>query len=134
MTRAKSKVQNFIKAEIEGDREFRAHLYQQLNDLQPFLSEDSQVSVAIQVTEPKNAANTANTEAQRGLEYKLTLHAKLGDFQLDAEGHDSNRYTALSRAKQQMLQKLTSLVGSSIDSRERNAHILALTRGELILH
>jgi ribosome-associated translation inhibitor RaiA len=131
MARAKSSAQNLGKSEIEGDREFKAHVYQQLLDLQPFLSEESQISVAIQVNEPEKADGT---EVHEELEYTLTLHAKLGNFQLDAEGRDSNRYTALSNAKQQMLRQLTSLVGSSIDSRERNAHIRALTRGGLTLH
>ncbi len=135
MARTKSKAQNFIKTEIEGDREFKAHVYQQLLDLQPFLSEESQVSVAIQVSEPADETNRGTKAVtEKAPIYTLTLHANLGEFQIDAEGRDTNRYTALSSAKQQMLQQLNSLVGASVDSRERNAHIRALTRGELTLH
>ena len=41
---------------IENDREFKAHIYQQLIDLQPFLAPDSQISVLVQLNSPVGIA------------------------------------------------------------------------------
>ncbi len=109
MARTKSKAQNFIKTEIEGDREFKAHVYQQLLDLQPFLSEESQVSVAIQVSEPADETNRGTKAVtEKAPIYTLTLHANLGEFQIDAEGRDTNRYIAATKHPETGAQAATS--------------------------
>ena len=117
-----------LKAELEKDRDFKANIYQQLIDLQPFLSEESQVAVAIHVSPPKD------DEPKRAAEYALTLSANIGELRLESEGRDSDRYVALSLAKQSLLLQLDALHGAAIDSRERNAQIVAFSRGEMTLH
>lgn len=123
-------VQNLVRSTqgaIENDREFKAHIYQQLAELQPFLSEEAQISVAIQVEKDANLPDSKT-------ECALRLVATLGDFRLEAEGRDADHYTALDIAKRKMFGQLTAVHGASIDSRERNAQIQALARGELTIH
>lgn len=115
------------KTSVENDREFKAHIYQQLVELQPYLSEDSQVSVAIHVEK-----NPERPEEKP--EYILTLAANFGQFHLETEGRDSDHFKALDIAKQKMIDQLNEAHAAAIDSRERNAHIQALARGELTLH
>lgn len=116
-----------VKAAIESDRDFKAHIYQQLVDLQPFLAEDSQISVAMQVEKDPE-------HPEEKPECVLTLHTNVGQFQLETEGRDKDQYRALEIAKQKMVQQLNEVHAAAIDTRERNAHIQALARGELTLH
>jgi ribosome-associated translation inhibitor RaiA len=116
-----------IEKNLQADRDFKAHIYQQLAELQPYIATDSHIAVAVKVE-----ADSKNPESQP--EYSLRLHTKLGDFKLEAEGRDADYYNALAVAKEKMRQQLNELHSASIDSRERNAAIHALVRGHLTLH
>ena len=111
--------------EIENDREFKAHVYQQLVDLQPFLSPESQVSVLVQVEKDEESA---------AVEYALSLVATLGDYRIEVEGRAEDLYVALGLAKQRMVEQLDDVYGSSIDSTEREAQIQTLLQGGMTLH
>jgi ribosome-associated translation inhibitor RaiA len=111
--------------EIENDREFKAHVYQQLVDLQPFLSPESQVSVLVQVEKD---------EEKSGVDYVLSLVATLGEYRIEVEGRDEDLYIALRLAKQKMVEQLDDVYGSAIDSTEREVEIQTLLQGGNTLH
>lgn len=110
---------------LENDREFKAHVYQQLVDLQPFLAPDSQVAVLVQ--------QESDSEKPKKSEYTLTLVTTMGDYKLEAEGRDSDLYTALGIAKRKMLDQLEEWVNTS-DSDERDAQIEAYLDGSHTIH
>jgi hypothetical protein len=57
---------------VESDLELKAHIYQQLVDLQPYLSPESQIAVLVQQEVDEDAHE----------EHVLTLVATLGDYRL----------------------------------------------------
>jgi ribosome-associated translation inhibitor RaiA len=116
-------------AEVGKDREFKAHVYQQLVDLQPFLSPESQVTVVVKVAADEKDSRTGLDE-----DYQLTLVANLGDHRLETEGRNADLYEALGIAKRKMLQQLDDVYGSVIDANERSSEIDALLKGELTIH
>lgn len=123
---------NAVEA-IQNDREFKAHVYQQLVDLQPFLSPDSQVAVIVNIGQDDEADDD---EVSENLEtnYALTLIATLGDYRLEAQGRNADLYEALGIAKRKMLQQLDEVFNSAIDSNERNSEIDDLMQGKLTIH
>lgn len=112
-------------ATVENDREFKAHIYQQLVDLQPFLSPDSQVAVLVQQDQDELEDEDA---------YALTLVATLGDYRLESEGRDADLYEAFSIAKRKMLQQLEEWYNAAIDSTERDEQINTLLDGGYTIH
>ena len=109
---------------IESDREFKAHIYQQLVDLQPFLSPDSQIAVLVQQDE----------EEQDDHGIGLTLVATFGDYKLEAEGRDENAYKAFGIAKQRMLDQIEEYCNAAIDSSDREEEIQNLMSGASTVH
>lgn len=112
-------------AAIENDREFKAHIYQQLIDLQPFLSPDSQVAVLVQQEQD---------DVDEHPVYALTLAASFGDYRLESEGRDADLYEAFSIAKRKMLQQLEEWYNAAVDTSERDAQINSLIEGGQTLH
>jgi ribosome-associated translation inhibitor RaiA len=110
-----------VDVDVENDREFKAHIYQQLVDLQPFLAPDSQVAVLVQPSEEKES------------EYNLTLVTTLGDYRLEAEGDAEDVYEAFGIAKQKMLQQLDEWL-NAVDNSERDEQIQSYLNGEHQLH
>ena len=111
---------------IESDREFMAHVYQQLAELQPFLTPESKISVVVN-------SDNEDAVAKDGC-FELMLVATMGDYRLEAEGRNADIYEALGIAKRKMLQQLDEVYGSVIDSNERASEIDALLRGDLTIH
>lgn len=120
---------NAVEA-IQNDREFKAHVYQQLVDLQPFLSPDSQVAVIVNIGQDDDDEFSEDMES----DYALTLIATLGEYRLEAQGRNSDLYEALGIAKRKMLQQLDEVFNSAIDSNERNSEIDDLMQGKLTIH
>ena len=114
---------------IGQDREFMAHVYQQLVDLQPFLTPESQIAVVVKIGPDEEDPRTDLDD-----DYQLTLVATLGEHRLEAEGRNADLYVALGIAKRKMLQELDDVYGSAIDANERNSEIDALMKGELTVH
>jgi hypothetical protein len=110
---------------IESDREFKAHIYQQLVDLQPFLSPDSQIAVLVQQDDE---------EEQEDKGIGLTLVATFGDYRLEAEGRDENAYKAFGIAKQKMLDQIDEYCNAAIDSSDRDEEIQNLMSGAGTIH
>jgi ribosome-associated translation inhibitor RaiA len=110
---------------IENDREFKAHIYQQLVDIQPFLTPESQVAVSIQLEQdpPSNEMN-----------YVLTLTTFLGEYRVEVEGRSSDVYESFGEAKSKLIRQLDEVYGAAIDSTEREVEIQSLLSGELTLH
>lgn len=107
--------------DVENDREFKAHIYQQLVDLQPFLAPDSQVAVLVQPSEENEA------------EYNLTLVTTLGEYRLEAEGDAEDVYEAFGIAKDRMLAQLDEWLNST-DTSERDEQIQTFIDGGHQLH
>ena len=129
--------------DVENDREFKAHMYQQLVELQPFLASDSQVAVVVEVQdvpefdEIKNTAAkaTQGSPASTGKEeIVLTLVTNWGEYKVEAEGRDQDLYSAFSAAKEKLKHLLDEYYNSAIDSDERDAQIQHLLNGNSLLH
>jgi ribosome-associated translation inhibitor RaiA len=110
---------------IENDREFKAHIYQQLVDVQPFLTPESQVAVAIQL-EPDALSKETN--------YVLTLTTNLGEYLVEVEGRNSDVYASFGEAKSKLIRQLDEVYGAAIDSKDREIEIQSLLSGEMTLH
>ncbi|RYF45790.1 MAG: hypothetical protein EOO38_15390 [Cytophagaceae bacterium] len=116
-----------VKA-IENDREFKAYIYQQLVDLQPFLEPESQISVLVQIEQdPEETSESGTTIA-------LTLVASIEDYKIEAEGRSADMYEAFSYAKQGMMVELEEYHNASIDTNVRNAEIQTLLAGGYTIH
>jgi ribosome-associated translation inhibitor RaiA len=113
-----------VKA-IESDREFKAHVYQQLVELQPFLSPESEVSVLVQLEQDEDTEET---------DYVLTLVATLGEYRLECEGRGSDLYCSLGIAKRKMVEQLEEVYNAAIDSADREEEIQSLLSGSSTLH
>lgn len=118
---------------IENDREFKAHIYQQLVDLQPFLSPESQIAVLVQQDSDQDEAE-AHDHDQNTQGYTLTLVATLGEYRLESEGHRSDLYEAFGIAKAKMREQLEELHSAAVDSAERDARIRMLLAGGYTVH
>lgn len=124
--------------DIENDREFKAHVYQQFNDLQPFLSAEAQVAVVLQMEE--------QTESEiKHDQFVLKLITTLpggadGDteasetMQLESEGRNDDVYEAFAIAKRNMQEQLIALHGSQIESELREEAIAELAAGGYTIH
>lgn len=111
---------------IESDREFKAYIYQQLVDLQPYLEPESQISVLVQVEQDE--------ETETGLTIILSLVASVSDYKLESEGRSADMYEAFSMAKRSMLAELEQYYNAAIDSTERESEIRTLLSGGMTLH
>lgn len=125
---------NSVVEAIQNDREFKAHVYQQLVDLQPFLSPDSQVAVIVNIGQDEDFDDPRTDEDETEADFALTLVATLGEYRLEAQGRNANLYEALGIAKRKMLQQLDEVFNSAIDSNERNSEIDDLMQGKLTIH
>lgn len=129
-----SKEQSFAPSvEAESDREFKAHIHQQLVDLQPYLSGSSQVAVIVQmadqdgdVIEVSSAARPTEDEAAV---YLVTLSASLGDARVESHGHDADLYSAFGKAKEALVSHLAEWTESEQDAQERETQIRAFADG-----
>lgn len=109
---------------IENDREFKAYIYQQLVDLQPYLTSDSQVAVMVQ----------QDPEQEDEDELTLTLVATWGEYRLEAEGTDTDLYSAFSIAKRKMIEQLDEWFNMAVDTSERDAQIQGYLDGSAMIH
>ncbi|MES2963133.1 MAG: hypothetical protein V4760_04525 [Bdellovibrionota bacterium] len=110
---------------IENDRELKAHIYQNLVDLQPFLAPESQIAVLVQLESDEDGSN---------VEHVLTLVATLGDFRMESEGRDGDIYEAFAEAKDKMLDQLEAWFADSVDTSERDAEIQSVIEGRHMIH
>jgi ribosome-associated translation inhibitor RaiA len=111
--------------QIENDRELKAHIYQNLVDLQPYLAPESQIAVLVQLESDEDGSNVENV---------LTLVATLGDFRMESEGRAEDIYEAFAQAKQKMVQQLESWFAEAVDTSERDAEIQSVIEGRHLLH
>lgn len=116
---------NESAASIENDRELKAHIYQQLVDLQPYLAPESQIAVLVQVESDEDGEN---------VEHILTLVASLGEFKMEVEGRDADIYEAFALAKQNMLRQLEEWYSVAVDTSERDAEIQSVIEGRHMIH
>ena len=123
---------------IENDREFKAYIYQQLVDLQPFLDPDSQISVLVQLdpgAHDEDADGSENSEEHDDeMSIGLSLVATVGEYQIEAEGRDHDMYEAFALAKQAMIHQIEEFYSAAIDSNERETEIRSMLTGASTIH
>ena len=117
---------------IENDREFKAYIYQQLVDLQPFLDPDSQISVLVQLD--PNEENADGSDHEDEMSIGLSLVATVGEYQIEAEGRDHDMYEAFALAKQAMIHQIEEFYSAAIDTNEREAEIRSMLTGASTIH
>jgi ribosome-associated translation inhibitor RaiA len=112
-------------AAVENDRELKAHIYQGLVDLQPYLAPESQIAVIVQIECDEDGSNAENV---------LTLVASLGEFRMECEGRSDDIYEAFDLAKTKMLDQLEAWFADSVDTSERDAQIQSVIEGRHMIH
>lgn len=112
---------------LENDRELKAHIYQQLVDLQPYLSPEAQIAVLLHQEDEE-----WGSEDER--EHTLTLVATLGEFRLESEGRNADIYEAFAIAKRKMVEQLDEWHSNVVDSSERDAQIQSVIEGRHMIH
>jgi len=108
-------------ATIETDREFKAHIYQQLVELQPYLNSDAQMAVLVQ-------------QDNSDQEYVLTLVTTVGEYRIESESKNADLYEAFGGAKRKMVQQLDEWFSVAVDTNERDEQIQSLLAGGHLLH
>jgi ribosome-associated translation inhibitor RaiA len=115
-----------VELPVENDREFKAHIYQQLAEIQPYLSADSQVAVMVQ-------QDKAEDQTRSDYNYTLTLIMTFGEYKVESEGKASNVYEAFGLAKRKMMDVIDDWY-SSVDTSERDAQVQSVIEGTHTLH
>lgn len=113
----------------EMDAELKAHIYQHLMDLQPYLLANAQVAVLVQRAEGESS-QTENDEP----DFLVTLVATLNEGRMEAEGEDADIYEAFNKAKLTMIQQLAEVQNSMMDPAEREVEVRAALDGTYTLH
>jgi ribosome-associated translation inhibitor RaiA len=111
---------------VENDREFKAHIYQQLAEMQPYLASDSQIAVMVQQDKPEDRNKPA-------YEYTLTLVTTFGEYKVESEGKAADIYEAFGLAKRRMMDILDEWY-STADTSERDAQVQSVIEGTHTLH
>lgn len=110
---------------LEEDPEFKAHVLQQLTALEPYLSENAEVTAMVELSETKAKAEPV---------YKLSLFADCGTSHFAAEGKNRNLYEAFRLAKLNLVQELNRHSDFTTDPSEREMKITSLLHGGSTLH
>jgi ribosome-associated translation inhibitor RaiA len=97
---------------IEAEPEFKAHVYQQLLELQPLLAGNAHVAVCV-----RRGPN----------EYRAALKIAIEGSVIEALGQDANLYIALSKSREALAARLLACRDLAQDSRERDLLISAYT-------
>ena len=115
-----------FKCEVSSDdREFKAHIYQQLISLQPYLSSETELSVGILRVNQNGdeCAAEAVIDAMANADYLLTLTVSLGGAHVVSQGQASDPFLAFDRARDGLLAHLIDWNESARDPRERERQI-----------
>ena len=123
--------------QTETDRELKAYIYQQLVDLQPYLVDDSQMSVTVQkIISNKGAASVEvidKTKPQPG-DFLVTLATSIEDVKISSEGHGRSVFDAFAVAKGTMLLQLNELQNILADQSDRDEEIKSYLDGSRVIH
>lgn len=114
-----------VAKEIEVDREFKAHIYQQLVELQPMLSGNSEISVQVQIEKDEKTG---------ALIYEMKLVANIDEGRIESSGRAGDIYSSLSTAKQNMMGQLKGIYNIILDTSEREEEIQGILEGKRNLH
>ena len=115
------------RTRIETDREFTAHVYQNLIDLQPYLAGDSKIAVMVRRSSPEMDVEIDDAAASGASNFLVTLSATVGEARIEAHGQDADIYVAFDEAKELMVEHMSEWSESAQDPRERDLRILAYT-------
>ena len=110
---------------VENESEFRAHVYQQVFELEPFLIPASQILVL---------GKRVMAEDGRDPEFLATLVTTIGNQRLQAQSRNASFFAALTNAKNGLVQALNNFANQTGDTHQRNWTIDSMLKGELTLH
>ena len=100
---------------LENHPEIRAYIYQQLNDLAPFMLPETQTGIMIhKVKEEK-------TSEQPG--YVVKVFLQTGESQIAAHGEQDDLYEAIADAKTKLLSQMLEIQDEVVSAGDREAEI-----------
>lgn len=113
--------------EFQKNPEVKAFIYQQINDLEGFVTPDTVVTVMA-----KDAAKLAAQYDMEGIEfdkkelkkmYRVAIILKEAGATAEAEGMDKNIFVAIRKAKDNLLHKLVEIQDSVVSQQDRNTEV-----------
>jgi ribosome-associated translation inhibitor RaiA len=102
---------------IEQNSEVKSFIYQQIVDLQPYLTPTSRVSVTSQIDEADYLAGLPPKV------HHILISIQEDGARLEEEGSSENIFEAILEAKNKLLKKLGSIQDSVISQKDRLAQI-----------
>lgn len=121
--------------EIEQNPEVKSFIYQQIVDFQPFITEQTVVSVVAK--DPTKLAIQLETEgravprSELKKMYRIAISLKEDDAEIQEEGLHRNIFEAIKIAKEKLILKLIEIqeaVESSSDRQDQINHALSNTQ------
>ena len=100
--------------------EMRAHIYQQLSDLEPHLPEGSGITVYIDDADIKNISAA------------IRVNTPYGEIQ--AEGQSTDVYHSLSIAKESVIKQLGEMERATMDSDSSHAEAITEVKNKTSVH
>jgi ribosomal subunit interface protein len=105
---------------FEAGADLKAHVYQQLTDLEKYSVPATSMMVVMRKSVPTKKGNSV---------YAVNLVVNVGDTTLEAQGRARNVFAAVSRAKDEMEAQLNAVQNSLVNSKQRDLQIRVLMQG-----
>jgi ribosome-associated translation inhibitor RaiA len=112
---------------LETDPEVKSYIYQQIAELEAFVTEDTIVSVIAR--DPRKLAIQLETDGKEipldklRKMHRVAIVLKEGDTQIQEEGLHENVFEAIRAAKNALLQRLAAIQDQVITNQDRMAQI-----------
>lgn len=116
---------NYTVESFETEPELKAHIFQLISELEPYLLPGSHVAVFV------------NSKAiKEGLQFLVTLSLTTDGARIEAKGISENVYDAATEAKNALMRKFDSIQEAVVNPQERENEIKSIVKnkGSHILH
>ncbi len=116
---------NYTIEAFQADSELKAHIFQLISEIEPYLLPGSHVAVLV------------NSKTSReGMNFMITLSLTSDGARIEAKGISENAYDAATEAKNALLRKFDSIQDSVVSPQERENEIKSIVKnkGSHILH
>lgn len=116
---------NYTIEAIETEPELKAHIFQLISEIEPYLLPGSHVAVFL------NKGDTGD-----GPQFTITLSLTSDGARVEAKGYSENVYDAATEAKNALLRKFDSIQDSVVNPQDRENEIMSIVKnkGSHILH
>jgi len=98
---------------IETNLDVKSYIYQQINDLNPYVTEETTIMVMArdpyEAYKDENHLLSAEADSEEKFPYRIAIVLKEDDGTLEAEGFGFDIYDAIRYAKEAMLHRLSEL-------------------------